>query len=226
MNIGKSLIVGLMAVGTVFGTGFMHPAQAATENSVFIDTPVLSRCNEHTVAFSGTATYNNGDHQLLIDLDGVPVYSTFDEPQLWSFLQKVSVGTHTLTARVHDSDVSKTVHHAITFEVKACDTGSSDSDNGGGDDEPDCCPGPDPVVATPTPTPKPAVKGITSGSASKSNLNDLGPLNSMFRSVFGRTPTFAEWKYWADRFLTDKPVWDQILGAMQWHNLHGLTIGK
>lgn len=221
MNTRKTVRAYLITAIALMGTVCATPAQAAATNSVFVDTPVLSRCDEHVVAFSGTATYNTGTHHLLIDLDGVPVYSTFDEPMLWSFLRNVPVGTHTLTARVHDNNVSQTVHHAVTFEVPACAT----SDGGGSDDEPDCCPGPDPVAATQTNVRQPAVKGITSRSVQHSNLKDLAPLNRVFRSVFGRNPTFAEWEYWANRFLTDKPAWDQILGAMQWHKLRGVTTG-
>lgn len=219
MNTSKTVRAWVMTAAALVSTVYTTPAQAATtQNSIFVDSPVLSRCDEHVVAFSGTASYNTGDHHLLIDLDGVPVYSTFDEPLVWSFLHKVPVGTHTLTARIHDTDVSKTVHHAITFEVKACET----SGGGDGDDGPDCCPGPDPIVPALVSVKKGAVKGITSESA---DLKELAPLNSVFRFVFGRDPNFAEWEYWANRFLTDKPAWDQILGAMQWHKLRGVTTG-
>lgn len=217
------LAVGFMSLAIALGAGFAPVAQASTENSVTADTPVLSRCGEHYVAFSGTATYNGNDHKLLADIDGVAVYSTFDEPTAWSFMPKVAVGTHTMTVRIHDlANDTLTVADAITFEVKACE-----EENDGGDGHPDCCPGPDPVVEKEE-TKTPTVKGATTTSVKipTSNSNDLSPLNSIFRFVFGKTPTFEEWKYWADRFLTDKPNWVQILGAMQWHNLHGLTIGK
>ncbi len=217
----QACLAAAIALASSFAAAPAHASHR--QNSVFIDSPVLSRCNEHVVAFSGTATYDIGSHQLLIDLDGTPVYSTFEEPLLWSFLQTVSVGTHTLTARVHDNTVSQTVDHAITFEVKGCDSSS----NGGEDTDTDCCPGPDePVVVTKTSVKKPAVKGIRSGSSHVGALKNLAPLNSVFRSVFGRNPTFTEWKYWADRYLTDKPSWKQISGAMQWHKARGVTTGK
>lgn len=46
----------------------------------------------------------------------------------------------------------------------------------------------------------------------------LGQLNSLFRRAHRRTPTFAEWQFWARRIVRgDKPTPAALLGAMQWH---------
>ncbi|MGH9856222.1 MAG: hypothetical protein ACRD4B_00115, partial [Acidobacteriota bacterium] len=140
------------------------------------------------------ATYGLGDQHLLVDLDGVPVLSTFDEPENWNVIVPVAVGFHVLTARIHDEDVSKTVDFTLPFQVLACSTPTpAPTDSGSGDDGgPDCCPGPDPVVKQSKKS-LPRVKGTT--ATRTTTLNGLQPLNSVFRSVFGRTPTFAEWTY-------------------------------
>ena len=216
-----SLIVGPMT--------YALPAKAGvTNNSVLIHETVLSRCGNHQVAFSGVASYGQGKQQLLVDLDGVPVLNSFAKPLNWTVLVNVTTGYHVLTARVHDPDISKTVDYALVLNIASCENndGEGEGSTGGSEgpgDETDCCIGPDPIVEQPK-TPVPQVKGAT--TTLKGALNRLTPLNSVFRSVFDRTPTFTEWQYWADRFMNDKPVWDAILGAMQWHDLHGRTVGQ
>lgn len=58
------------------------------------------------------------------------------------------------------------------------------------------------------------VLGITS-------LVAVREINSLFRSVYGRTPTFSEWHYWAGR-LSDKPGRAEYMGAIGYH--HARTI--
>lgn len=104
---------------------------------------------------------------------------------------------------------------------------SGSSGGGGGDhprgDEGDCCTGHDPVGGTKKPHGK--VLGISISHHVKPTLKDLGPLNETFTAVFGRDPNFAEWKYWADRFMNDKPDWNSLKGAMYWHLARGETMG-
>ena len=229
MSTNKSASFSLLAIIALFAASLVTPVHAvASESSVFIDTPVLSVCGEHFIAFSGTATYGEGAHQLLVSLDSTLIYSTLDKPASWGFLHKVSAGTHTLSAQVRDAETGATVDHAINFEVVACASSGGDSDSnggGGGDEGPDCCPGPDSGQTASASVSTPTVKGATT-SSNNASLQDLGPLNNLFRTVFGRNPTFIEWEYWAGRFLSDKPAWDRVLGAMQWHKLLGSTIGQ
>ncbi|MFH1353871.1 MAG: hypothetical protein ABIH36_01160 [bacterium] len=222
-----AVIISLLLSSTVFTA----TAEASVVgNSVLIHETVISRCGNQFVAFSGVATYGPDVQYLLVDLDGAPVLGRWGEPTNWTVLEQVTTGYHVLTARIHDlGDASKTVAAVFAFTILPCDDGPSDSTSvasnsgGGGGDETDCCPGPDPVDES-VKSPIPQVKGVTTKKGGA--LSALEPLNAVFRFVFGRAPTFTEWKYWADRFLVDKPVWEAILGAMQWHKLHGVTVGQ
>jgi hypothetical protein len=49
----------------------------------------------------------------------------------------------------------------------------------------------------------------------------LVELNSVFRFVYGRSPTISEWHYWALR-LNDKPDRIELIGAMTYHRIHGI----
>lgn len=64
-------------------------------------------------------------------------------------------------------------------------------------------------------------KSTTTKSGSLASISDL---NSLFRQVYGRTPTVAEWHYWADRLL-DKSDRTALLGAMYYHKALGRTTG-
>ncbi len=91
--------------------------------------------------------------------------------------------------------------------------------------EKDCCPGKDPVVTKPVKKGK--VLGATAGKSIQRRyvpLEKLGPLNDTFFAVYGRQPTFEEWKYWADRYLTDKPSWELLKGTMQWWKNKGISL--
>lgn len=230
MGLMKFYVLLAVAAFIIGPLAYALPAEAvAASNSVLIHETVLSRCGNQFVAFSGVATYGPGNQYLLVDLDGTPILRRWGEPNNWTVLAQVTTGYHVLTARVHDlGNSSKTVAAVFAFTILPCEDGSDDSavttstGGGGGGDETDCCPGPDPVNEN-AKSSTPRVKGATTAGGS---LDILKPLNSVFRFVFGRAPTFAEWQYWADRFLTDKPVWEALLGAMQWHKLHGLTVGS
>ena len=56
-------------------------------------------------------------------------------------------------------------------------------------------------------------------------LASISDLNSLFRAVHGRAPTFVEWKYWANRLL-DKPDRGALTGAMYYHKTLGRTTGS
>lgn len=53
-------------------------------------------------------------------------------------------------------------------------------------------------------------------------LNDV---NTAFESVYGRAPTFLEWKYWADRVIAgDKTTYDALVGAIAYQKAHNISI--
>lgn len=59
------------------------------------------------------------------------------------------------------------------------------------------------------------LQGTTIGTLPSGPVQ-LQEINSLFRSVYERVPTFSEWKYWAGR-LIDKARRLPFLGALQWH---------
>jgi len=198
-------------------------------DSINIDEVTVEECGEQSMTFTGTATYSESTQHLVVELDGVEVLYSLHEEENWSTGPvEVSEGSHTLVASIYDNSdyqdliVQETVEFSTSCD-ESSDEGSSDEDSNGDDgegDEQDCCPGPDEEVSQ--------VKKIAKvkGAFSSNLWARLKPLNSIFRSVFGRTPTFTEWTYWANRLLTDKPQYDALLGAMQWHKLQGHTMGK
>lgn len=49
----------------------------------------------------------------------------------------------------------------------------------------------------------------------------LDSVNMAFESVYGRIPTYEEWKYWADRVLNkEKTTYDALVGAMGYQKAH------
>jgi hypothetical protein len=81
-------------------------------------------------------------------------------------------------------------------------------------------------------TTKKSSGSVAGTKSTTSSYNALMPLNSIFRQVYGRTPTFEEWTYWANRFLTEDKFkvngqwrYDALLGAMQWQHSIGRSIG-
>lgn len=69
-----------------------------------------------------------------------------------------------------------------------------------------------------------AVLGTSSIPGFVSSLEKMRheKINALFRYVSnGRNPTPSENKYWLTR-LVDKPLVGDMLGAMQWHQIHGI----
>jgi len=203
---------------------------ALTANSVEIDSIVLSRCGEQSVYASGTATYGPTADRLLVDIDGTHAFNLGTQTSWVTGFALLTPGPHVITARIHNTDGTFTDTNKA-FEVPSCEptptptptpSPTPNPDQGPGDEQ-DCCPGQNPEPAPNQPTPR--VKGIST-TIKTASINSLAPINSLFRSVWGHNPTYFQWKYWADRFLTDKPAYDQLLGAMQWQKLHGQVTGK
>jgi hypothetical protein len=211
-----SFLISLMVLGGPVVA--LQSVEAVTENSVAIDQLVLSRCGQQYAYASGSATYGPKADYLMVDIDGVHAFNLGQKDFWTTDLVELNPGRHTVTARIHNTDLTftDTTSH---FTVPECQQSGGGASDGGKGKEGDCCPGPDPFEV---PTKKaPQVKGVKRGVA----LSALSPLNSIFRLVFGRAPIVGEWKYWADRFLTDKPTWEAILGAMQWQKQQGRTVG-
>jgi len=214
----NSFIVSLFVFGAPVATTQM--VLASTENSVSIDQLVMSRCGTQYVYASGAATYGPIASHLLVDFDGVHAFNLAKQENWTTGLIELNPGDHVVTARIHNTDGS------VTDTAKKLTVPECPKEDAGPGDEQDCCPGPDPVVSEPRQAAKPRVKGATTKAVGPVTLAELRPLNEVFYSVFGRIPVFAEWKYWADRYSTDKRDWGAIFGAMQWHKERGRTIGK
>jgi len=228
-------LVALALAGAPYGGG-MYVA-AATEPSIDVDAISTAKCGEQSMTFSGTAVFDQNIDHLQVKLDGAVILhyknSTSDTPEAWSTpSQTVGVGDHTLMVTMFDlynGSTNDVLAGPVVenFTVTACggepaDTGGdagSGGDSGDQGPEGDCCPGPDPNEAAAR---KPRVKGAVSTAGLPARLR---PLNSIFNSVYGRNPTFEEWTYWADRLLNDKPQYDALYGAMQWHQLRGHSVG-
>jgi hypothetical protein len=49
----------------------------------------------------------------------------------------------------------------------------------------------------------------------------LDSVNTAFESVYGRLPTYDEWKYWADRVINkEKTTYEALVGAMGYQKVH------
>lgn len=209
-----------------------HGADAVSIGSV-----AVSGCGAQTLTVSGTASYATPVNHFVVTLDGAVVLHDHAEPESWSLgPRSMSVGSHTVTATIYAKAAIGGGHEDVeaqdteTFTVPECstpstgDTGAPASDGDGGavaeangengDDGED-------VNAA-----EKAVKkvGKVKGAAVKRLSANLKWINATFRKAYGRTPTFAEWSYWAHRLLTDKPKYDALYGAMQWHQLRGHTM--
>ena len=207
----------------------------------------LGNCDANLiqVSFDVEVVEEGANDVVVITLDGKTIIETddADDGEVFSFTkEEINKGEHTIEAIIYDNDDYEVVNasDSYTFDVdcerspKLVDDSNRHVLNGG--EEGDCCPGGDNggdgdsgdsdseggVAATVAKTVG-KVKGATTQTVSA--VSKLKALNSVFRSVFGRTPTFEEWKYWAGRMLNDKPQLDALYGAMQWHKLHGQTIG-
>ncbi|MBI3250920.1 MAG: hypothetical protein HYZ61_03700 [Candidatus Andersenbacteria bacterium] len=207
-----------------------------------IDGFELTECDPDTieVAFNVVVAEEGALDLVEVKKDGTILFESehVNDPETIEFTKEaLTPGSHTLTATIYNNDDKEVVlvSDTYTFDVE-CERSPQVIDesnahvniNGSGGDA-DCCPGngggssDNGSDKTSTVAKKPAVKGATTKAVS--SKKSLKPLNSVFRSVFGRTPTFTEWKYWANRYLTDKPQWNALYGAMQWHKLRGHTMG-
>ncbi len=227
----QQVVAAILALAIAIAPG--HAVLADETAAVSIDDIDTESCGEQSMIFGGSAQFDQMLDHLEVLLDEEQIHHehglSSESEESWTAESiMVDVGSHTLTAIVWDQDDGPDDHRgelaraSADFTVAACasDEGASD-DNGDQGLGGDCCPGQDD---------EDAVQQVTSAKvkgAKTTNLwASLKPLNSIFRSVFGRTPTFEEWKYWADRLLTDKPQYDALYGAMQWHKLLGHTTGN
>lgn len=215
----------------------------AADEEIKIGEITLNSCGETTAEISFTVdVVEKGVLDVIeVFVDGTSVFAS-DEVEDGDVLEfgplLVSTNERTIEAYVYDNDPEDIVASDSTrFDIDclrnpqllvgdAIDQVPDRQDSDG-----DCCPGPGgdsgahddegENSATVTSSKKATVKGVKTHKTSS-----LAPLNSIFRSVFGRTPTFEEWTYWANRMLSDKPELDELFGAMQWHKLQGRTVGK
>lgn len=219
----KSLFVFTLVAG-MLGSGSV--AFASDVDSVSINPVSVSGCGTQSVTISGTGMYSEPVQHLVVTLDGTELTDNHSEPETWnagSF--SVGTGSHTVVATIYDhmegdGHEDQVAQDTKTFTVPSCDQGGS-SGSSGSSGSGDCCPGPDPVE----PSVKKAgrVKGVATGGKLPHSMFWINPT---FEKVYKRPPTFKEWSYWANRFLTDKTMYPELYGAMQWHKLRGHTMGK
>jgi|GEM_PF-3472721 hypothetical protein len=209
-----------------------------SRRSTFFLTPPATRALYANYEFGGTAYIDSSD--VIVFRDNIPVdegdsVSILSQLTAEFILQKsvdpsdpnfnstmdmngdgyITDADWSLIARALQGESQLEINDSLSFTVAACQ-----ESNGGGGDEQDCCPGPDVTVIAPQ------AEQIIVADMETSHIRALKPLNSIFRSAFGRNPTFIGWEYWADRLLNDKPAYDALYGAMQWQELHGQTIGN
>lgn len=228
-----SLLVGIAGHATV--------VLAEDADSVAITPVTVTGCGSQSLTFSGTATYSESTQHLVGTLDGTVLFENHSEPATWTAGATVTaVGSHTFVATIYDR-TGDGEHETVraqatgTFTVPSCtptptpsptptsaDTVSTASTPSA---DADCCPGRDEAVARRKITKKLVgrVKGVTMIVGVPGKLRWI---NETFRGVYGHTPTLPEWQYWSHRLLTDKPQYDALYGAMQWHKHRGHTIGK
>lgn len=216
-----SLVAGMLGSGSV--------AFASNDvDSISINPVSVSGCGSQSVTMSGTGMYSDPVQHLVVTLNGTQVIHDHREPETWSTgPHTVGVGNHTVVATIYDhmegdGHEDQRAQDTKTFTVPSCtQSGGSPASSGGTSGSGDCCPSPDPV--------QPSVKkaGRVKGAATSGKLpHSMFWINPTFEKVYKRPPTFKEWSYWADRFLTDKTTYPELYGAMQWHKLRGNTMGK
>lgn len=223
-------------------------ALASGTDSITVNRPTVSVCNggANTISVTINATYSESTQHVVVTFDGTQVWGPdTDEPATITLNPIVTgSGNHTIVATIYDTSAldDPVAQHVYNFEIDCHQSPAFyvlDDQNRGllGYDQPthggtDCCPGHDngsggssseEHVSVVAKTTVGQVKGATTHTMHVSN--PLKRLNSIFRSVFGRTPTYTEWNYWASRLLHDKKQLDALYGAMQWHKLRGHTIG-
>lgn len=197
-------------------------------DSIMVDSLTVSECSSGSSSVSATlsATYSEGTQHVVVTVDGTVVFGPdTDEPAAIAVGPLVlGSGSHSLVATIYDtSDLDDPVAQQVrNFDVCASTSGDGDSD---GDDGPDCCPGKDSDDARGGDEEQVTKQGKVKGTVSKKS-SSLAPINSTFRKVYGRNPSFTEWNYWANRYLTDKQHLPALYGAMQWHQLRGHTMGS
>ncbi len=199
-------------------------ALLSDQDRIVIHALSVPGCGNTSVTVTGTGEYSDPVQHLIVTLDGVQILHSHSEPETWSAGPvAVGEGTHTVTAVITDDLDHEEVmaQQTRTFTVSACGGGQV-STAGAGASSADCCPGSDPVAPK---SMKAAKKGAVKSAAATKLPRKLQPLNDIFRKVHGRSPTFTEWQYWSGRLLNDKPQFDALYGAIQWHELRGHTVG-
>lgn len=202
-------------------------------DSVSLNSVSVEPCGTQSLTFSGSGTYSEPTQHLVVSLDGTELLHSHLEPDTWS-VGPVTVipGTHTLTATIYDHSTHDDIRASstTTFTVATCGatpptepSGAPSSGSSEGTASGDCCPEPE-ESEKPT-VKKGKVKAVATKRVAKPLPRSLTPINALFRKVHGRTPTFQEWEYWANRLLGDKPQYDALYGAIQWHKLLGHTTG-
>jgi hypothetical protein len=164
-----AITVSLILSSTVLFASVAEASDKEVEverSSVNINETVLSRCGDHMVAFSGVATYGEGSQELIISLDGVVVFSTFDKPINWSLLIPVTTGAHALTAEVREPGSRNIIQDTFAFNVATC----PETNGGGEGDEQDCETSTNPDACgegytNEKPAPVGKVKGVTAPAA-------------------------------------------------------------
>lgn len=221
-------------------------ALAAGVDSVAVSRPVTLPCSgvNTAIMFDVSATYSGLNDRVVVTVDATTVYGPVSDDSAVFTVGPIVTGegAHTIVATTYDSllgdleDEDILAQDIYVFDIDCTrgegfliiDSGNaniyqSDQPSQGGTD---CCPGPGGDSGAHDDGDAPVVQKKAKVAGTTTTAPMLAPINSMFRSVFGRTPTFEEWTYWADRMLTDKPELDALFGAMQWHKLHGNTVGK
>lgn len=200
-------------------------ALAQTTDSVSID-PVTNGCYGQPKTYGGTATYDGLFRHLVVTANGEEILDDHDDPATWSVgpigpawgINTVEVSLYKSVFSDHEEE-DLLARDSFSYNSGWCESsedgfGADATDSGGSESDSS-----DELTAS---TQKPAVKGAKTAKKAVS----LKPLNQVFRTVFGRNPTLAEWNYWAKRMLGDKPGLLELLGAMQWHQQRGLTVGS
>lgn len=214
----------MLASLTAAFVGSTNVALAVDDVDAIDVNPVsVSGCGTQSFTFSGTATYSEPTQHVVVRLDSTELLHDHSEPAAWTTnAVSVNEGSHSVTATIYDHSDHETVRAQDTevFNISSCSTPTSSSSSSSSDDS-DSDDSDEEAV-----TVQKKKSGQVKSASSATPSAKLKPLNSIFRKVYKRNPTFREWQYWARRLLTDKMEYDALYGAMQWHQLRGRTIGK